>query len=102
MEEQASLVPRRELQLRRLAEDDRFLAEAEIVGFAHAVAADFFADDKEEGYVCFGDFIGREKLLHGLDLRGYAAFGVDAASAPYLVIFAGLVRPVRGDGIDVA
>ena len=85
-EPQDALVARGELELRRLAEDDGLPGQTEVVGASHAIAADLFADDEEEGDVVAGDVggggRGGEELFGGSDLGGDAGFCVDGAAAP--------------------
>lgn len=95
------LMPTRQLQLRRLAEDDRLPREAQAVaGRAHAVPAELLAHHEQHRHVALGDGAAGPQRLDGLDLRRHAALGVDAAAAPDLGA-AALVGPEGRDRVDV-
>ena len=100
-EDEDALVARGELAVRGLAKDDGFPGQVEGVGREHAVAADFFARDEEEGDGVRGGGGGAEEGVEGEELRGDAGFGVDGAAA---VDVGGGVQGVvveGGDGVEV-
>lgn len=108
LEDEDAHVPGGEFQFSGFAEYDcaRGGAEVEVAGGeTHAVAADFFAYDEEEGDSGSGDGAGGDEAGGGVELGCYAGLCVDGAAAGDEVgvgaVGGGGVRVEGGNGVDV-
>jgi hypothetical protein len=92
LEAENALVTRCKFAFSRLAEENRFWLEVQVVGGAHAITTLLLANNEEERNVVGMNLLVCKKIVGSDDLCGNAAFGVYGSTSMDNTVFA-LVLP---------